>query len=65
MKPIPEQYEVMDTHLLAQHLGYTYSTLRTHLAREMWDKIPEPSVRLATGPLWYRCHVEEWQKDKG
>jgi hypothetical protein len=58
---IPEQYEVMDIAALARHLGYTASTIRTHLSRERWDKIPPPSRRLTMGPIWYLGDVEEWR----
>jgi predicted DNA-binding transcriptional regulator AlpA len=63
---IPEQYEVLDPDALARQLGYTRSTVYTHLSRERWDKIPPPSVRLAMGPVWYVGDVEEWQQaEKG
>jgi predicted DNA-binding transcriptional regulator AlpA len=58
---IPERYEVLDIAELARRLGYTNSTIRTHLARHRFDKIPEPSRRLAMGPVWYLGDVEEWR----
>lgn len=58
---IPERYEVLDPDALAQRLGYTRSTVYTHLSRERWDKIPPPSRRLAMGPIWYLGDVEEWR----
>ena len=61
---IPDKYEVLDTKLLGERLGYKYSTMLTHLSRKRWDKIPEPSRRLAIGPLWYLGDVEEWESKK-
>ncbi len=58
---IPERYEVLDPEALAQGLGYTRSTVLTHLSRERWDKIPPPSRRLVMGPIWYLGDVEEWR----
>ncbi len=58
---IPERYRVLGTEELAAYLGYKRSTLYSHLTRELWDKIPPPSVRLATGPIWYLGDVEEWR----
>ena len=60
---IPEQYEVLDADALARRLGYTRTTVWTHLSRERWDKIPPPSRRLAMGPVWYVGDVEEWRKE--
>ena len=47
---------------LGAMLGYTRSTVLTHLSRERWDKIPPPSRRLAMGPVWYVGDVEEWKE---
>jgi predicted DNA-binding transcriptional regulator AlpA len=58
---IPEQYEVLDPEALADTLGYTRSTVLTHLSRQRWDKIPPPSRRLAMGPVWYLGDVDEWK----
>ena len=62
---IPKQYEVLDPVALARYLGYTRSTIWTHVSRERWDKIPPPSRRLAMGPVWYVGDVEEWKQVKG
>ncbi len=59
---IPDQYRVLGTEELAEHLGYKRSTLYSHLTRELWTKIPPPSVRLATGPIWYLGDVDEWRE---
>jgi hypothetical protein len=61
---IPERYEVLDAEALAQLLGFTRSTVLTHLSRQRWDKIPPPSRRLAMGPIWYVGGVQEWQRKK-
>jgi predicted DNA-binding transcriptional regulator AlpA len=58
---IPEQYEVLGPDELARQLGYTPSTVYTHLSRNRFDKIPAPSRRLAMGPVWYVGDVEEWR----
>lgn len=58
---IPETFEVMDPEALSERLGYTRSTVLTHLSRERWDKIPPPSRRLSMGPIWYLGDVEEWR----
>jgi hypothetical protein len=61
---IPERYKVSGPDELARQLGYTRSTVYTHLSRERWDKIPPPSCRLAMGPIWYLGDVEEWEKKR-
>jgi predicted DNA-binding transcriptional regulator AlpA len=58
---IPERYKVLDPVALAEYLGYTRSTVWTHLSRERWDKIPPPSRRFDMGPIWYVGDVEEWR----
>lgn len=58
---IPERYKVLDPVALANHLGYTRSTVWTHLSRERWDKIPPPSRRFDMGPIWYLGDVEDWR----
>lgn len=62
---IPEQYEVLDPEALGKRLGYTRSTVLTHLSRKRWDKIPEPSRKLTMGPVWYLGNVEEWENERG
>ncbi len=64
MREIPEQYRVLGTAELAEYLGYTRSTIYSHLTRELWTKIPPPSLRLATGPIWYLGDVEEWRSSR-
>jgi hypothetical protein len=59
---IPMQYQVMDTTALAKYLGYTPNTVRTYVARKRWSSIPQPSVQLTVGPIWYTGHVEEWRE---
>ncbi len=59
---IPEQYEVMDAVALGGLLGFSRSTVYTHLSRERFDKIPPPSRRLSMGPVWYLGDVEEWRE---
>jgi predicted DNA-binding transcriptional regulator AlpA len=54
----------MSAEELGQYLGYTRSTIYSHMTRELWGKIPPPSLRLSTGPIWYVCHVEEWRRGK-
>lgn len=65
MKEIPDQYRVLGVKELANELGYTPSTIRSHLTRELWHKVPPPSLRLSTGPIWYLGHVEEWREERG
>ena len=62
---IPERFEVLDAEALGGRLGYTRSSVLTHLSRERFDKIPPPSRRLATGPIWYVGDVEEWRNIRG
>ena len=64
MERIPQQYRVLGIQELADELGYKRSTVYAHLTRELWHKIPEPSARISCGPIWYACHVQEWQKAK-
>ncbi len=59
---IPDRYRVLGPDELARELGYRPATVHTHLSRKRWDKIPPPSVRLATGPIWYQGDVEEWRE---
>jgi len=59
---VPERYRVMSVQELGVYLGYTTSTVYTHVSRERWDKIPQPSLRLGCGPVWYVGDVEEWRK---
>ena len=59
---VPERYEVLDPEALGVRLGYTRSTVLTHLSRGRWDKIPQPSKRLAMGPVWYVGDVEKWRE---
>ncbi len=49
---------------LGEYLDYSTSTVYTHVSRERWDKIPAPSLRLASGPVWYVGDVEEWKRKK-
>jgi hypothetical protein len=58
---IPDRYRVLGPDELARELGYRPATVHTHLSRQRWDKIPQPSVRLATGPVWYLGDVEDWR----
>lgn len=60
-----EKYDVLDSAALATYLGYTKSTVLTHVTRKRWDKVPEPSKRLAMGPVWYLGDVQQWQRKKG
>jgi predicted DNA-binding transcriptional regulator AlpA len=62
---IPKQYDVLDPEGLARLLGYTRSTVLTHVSRQRWDKVPPPSRRLTVGPVWYTGHVEEWRQKVG
>ena len=62
---VPERFEVLDSEALGARLGYTRSTVLTHLSRGRWDKIPSPSRRLAMGPIWYVGDVEEWRTIRG
>jgi predicted DNA-binding transcriptional regulator AlpA len=59
---IPARYQVLDADALAKLLGYTRSTIYTHVSRERYDKIPPPSIRLVCWPLWYRGDVEDWRE---
>ena len=61
---IPERFQVFGPDELARHLGYTRSTVYTHLSRERWDKVPPPSRRLAMGPIWYQGDVENWREER-
>ena len=53
------RYRVLGPEGLARELGNRPATVHTHLWRQRWDKIPQPSVRLATGPIWYPGDVNE------
>ncbi len=58
---IPERYQVLSIKELGEYLGFSTPTVYTYLSREKWDKIPQPSVRLGSGPIWYQGDVEEWR----
>ena len=62
---IPMQYQVLDAEALGRELGYTRSTVHTHVSRERWDKIPKPDVKLSAGPIWYVGSVREWREKVG
>ena len=59
---IPEQYRVLSIKELGEHLGFTTPTVYTYLSRERWYRIPPPSRRLGSGPVWYVGDVQEWQE---
>ena len=61
---IPERYRVLSIKELGEYVGYTHSTVYTHLSRHRWDKIPPPSIRLGSGPVWYLGDVEEWKGEQ-
>ncbi len=46
---------------LADELGYKRTTVYAHLTRELWHKIPQPSLRISCGPVWYQGDVDEWR----
>ncbi len=62
---IPEKFKVLDPEALGATLGYTRSTVLTHLSRGRFDKIPRPSRRLAMGPIWYQGDIDEWRIIRG
>jgi predicted DNA-binding transcriptional regulator AlpA len=62
---IPKQYRVLDAEALGKLLGYTRSTVHTHVSRERWDKIPKPDVKLGARPIWYEGSVQEWRERQG
>jgi predicted DNA-binding transcriptional regulator AlpA len=59
---IAEQYRVLSIKELGEHLGFTAPTVYTYLSRERWNRIPPPSIRLGSGPVWYVGDVQEWQE---
>ena len=62
---IPDRYRVLGPDELARELDYKPATVHTYLSRKNWRKVPQPSVRLATGPIWYVGDVEEWRTIHG
>jgi predicted DNA-binding transcriptional regulator AlpA len=61
---IPERYRVMSATELGEYLGYTTATIYTHLSRGRYDKVPPPSERLGSGPIWYVGSVVEWRSER-
>lgn len=58
---IPDQYRVLDATALGKRLGLKRDSVLSYLSRGR-KGVPEPSVRLAIGPLWYVGDVEEWER---
>jgi predicted DNA-binding transcriptional regulator AlpA len=61
MERIPDEYKVLGIQELADELGYKRTTVYAHLTRELWHKIPQPSLRISCGPVWYQGDVDEWR----
>ncbi len=48
---------------VARMLGLTRQ--RIHQLKRDPDGFPQPTVRLATGPVWERSAIEEWAERTG
>ena len=59
---VPEGYDVLDATALGQRLGLKRDTVLAYLSRRNFGLIPKPNRKLAMGPLWFECTVEEWEK---
>lgn len=59
---VPEEYEVLDSDALAERLGLKRDTVLVYLNRRSFHRIPKPSRRLKTGPLWYEGSVRQWER---
>lgn len=59
---VPEEYEVLDSDALAERLGFKRDTVLVYLNRRSFHRIPKPSRRLKTGPLWYEGSVRQWEQ---
>ena len=60
---IPEKYQVLDATALGKRLGIKRDTVLSYLSRRR-KGAPEPSVRLAVGPIWYLGDVQEWETER-
>ena len=61
--PVPEEFEILDTDALAARLGFKRDTVLVYLNRRSFHRIPRPSRRLKTGPLWYEGSVRQWEQN--
>ena len=52
---------MLDATALGKRLGIKRATVLSYLSRRR-KGVPEPSVRLAVGPIWYLGDVQEWEK---
>ena len=59
---VPEEYEILDADALAERLGFKRDTVLVYLNRRSFHRIPRPSRRLRTGPLWYEGSVRQWER---
>ena len=54
---------MLDATALGKRLGIKRATVLSYLSRRR-KGVPEPSVRLAVGPIWYLGDVQEWEKGR-
>jgi hypothetical protein len=59
---IPEEYEILDSHALAERLGFKRDTVLSYITRRSFHRIPPPDRHLATGPLWYEATVRDFER---
>lgn len=65
-RPVPErregelQDELIAIPEIAERLGISASTVRTHLSEGRYHLAPPPSGRAGDNNYWYRNEVEEW-----
>jgi len=59
---IPADYEVLDAQALADRLGFKRDTILSYVSLGSFHRIPRPSRRLATGPIWYEVSVRNWEQ---